>query len=161
MSHRYTAEQKQQALDVLESCGEDTALASAQTGIPAATLRRWVNQERKNRRARAQKQIERAHIQLADDAFRLSAAIGETIEGAPLNQLATALNAVIDRYLKLDEHLATCVHRPARHGNVMRVRVRNKDSIRALCQCSIEISENAHTVMLFKRGPGPNSHVRV
>lgn len=49
--------------------------------------------------------LKKIHEQLEQDALLLSQAIQTAIDGAPLNQLATALNAVLDRYLKLKEYL--------------------------------------------------------
>ncbi len=49
--------------------------------------------------------VEQLHQQLEQDALQLAQAIEAAIDGAPLNQLATALGTVVDRYLKLDEYL--------------------------------------------------------
>jgi transposase-like protein len=109
MSRRYTPEEKAEALDVLASCEGDAAQASRRTGIPAQTLRRWVKAHQEQRPDRLRSHLERAHERLAEDALRLSKAINDQIEGAPLNQLATALGAVVDRFLKLDEQIAKMV----------------------------------------------------
>lgn len=103
---RYTIDEKRRALAALAQCEGDFPQAAAQTGIRTATLKRWAKHACEHRPERVQAKIEQVCEQLADDAMRLAAAIETQIDDAPLNQLATALSAVIDRYLKLDEHLA-------------------------------------------------------
>ena len=105
MTGKYTPEEKSNALDVIAFCDGDLTEARKRTGIPVRTLRRWVSAHREQRPDRLRARIERAHEQLAEDTLRLAKAIASQIEGAPLNQLATALGAVVDRYLKLDEQL--------------------------------------------------------
>ena len=105
MTRRYTTQEKQAALRTLDSCGGDFNQAAAQTGIPARTLRKWQAQWREQRAGRLLGKIERLHEQLVDDAGQIAQAVEQAIEGAPLNQLASALGVVIDRTLKVHEHL--------------------------------------------------------
>ena len=106
MTRRYTPKEKSNALDQLASCDGDITEASKRTGIPAQTLRRWVEAQRKHRRERQWAKMERAYDKLAENAMKLTQAISEQIDDAPLNQLATTLNAVVNQFLKLDEQIA-------------------------------------------------------
>jgi transposase-like protein len=107
MVHRYTEEEKAQALAVITEREGSIPQAAVQTGISPQTLRRWWKVGQAGRRSRLQSRLERAQEKLADNALKLSAAIGNQMDDAPLSQLATALNAVINQYMKLEEHLAT------------------------------------------------------
>jgi len=120
---RYTDDQKATALKQLRT--QTIAAVSEDTDIPADTLRRWQRDHHANRAATREAQLFNLQDQLAENAQQLAQAIDAQIDSAPLNQLATALNAVIDRYLKLDEHLHTApTERVVRieyqdaHGNI-------------------------------------------
>ena len=126
MTRRYTPKEKSNALDQLASCDGDITEASKRTGIPAKTLRRWVQVHREQRPERLRSKIERAHEQLAENALQLAKAIDSQIEGAPLNQLATALSAVVNQYLKLDEQLAKMIIEN-QDGQVIRVEYKYPD----------------------------------
>lgn len=105
MSRRYTPAEKRQALAWLEANGDAYAEASAQTGIPASTLRRWHEQQLE---AQAQSDVEKLHRlrrRLIEAADQLAASLEAVIEDAPLHQRAGALGIVIDRYLRLGEVL--------------------------------------------------------
>lgn len=106
MSRRYTNEERHNALKSLDANDGDILATSEQTGIPPSTLRDWAARHREERAQRLLETIRRLHEQLAENAVNLAAAIDGAIDGAPLNQLSTALGTVIDRYLKVDEHLA-------------------------------------------------------
>jgi transposase-like protein len=107
MSRRYSYEEKRQALKCLEESGGDFRYAGQQTGIPVVTLRRWARRQREERGQRLRAEIERLHEQLVHNAVQLADLLERSIEDAPLNQVATALGGVIDRYLKIDEYLAS------------------------------------------------------
>ena len=100
---RYTPAQKREALATLQAMNGDYQQASVETGIAKDTLRRWHTEHQENRAERLQAIITQLHEQLAEDALHLAQAIDGTIDGAPLNQLASALSAVVDRYIKLNE----------------------------------------------------------
>ena len=102
---RYTDEQKATVLRQLRT--QAVHAVSAQTGIPVWTVRRWQQDHQANRAAELEVRLLNLQEQLAENAQNLALAIDASIDGAPLNQLSSALNAVIDRYLKLDEHLQT------------------------------------------------------
>lgn len=106
MSRRYTNEERHNAMKILDANDGDILATSEQTGIPVRTLRDWSVRHREERAQRLLETIRRLHEQLAENAMNLAAAIDNAVDGAPLNQLSTALGTVIDRYLKVDEHLA-------------------------------------------------------
>jgi hypothetical protein len=105
MTSRYTNAQKQQALEVLAACEGRSAQASAQTGIPESTLRYWEQVERDKRVVRLSEMVERLQEQLIENAIHLAGAMERALDGAPLNQIASALGMTVDRYLKLREHI--------------------------------------------------------
>lgn len=100
----YTLTDKIMALDALAALDGDIATCSAQNNIAKKTLRRWQREENQLRAAYAQQAIARVQQRLADKALLLVDAIDdEMIAKAPLNQITSALGALIDRYMKLDE----------------------------------------------------------
>jgi transposase-like protein len=107
MTRRYTAQEKADALKVLEANNGDFSATAKQLGISRETLQRWSLDFREQRIERVRTQITRLHEQLAENALRLAQAMEHKIDDAPLNQVATALNTTVDRYLKIDEHLRT------------------------------------------------------
>jgi hypothetical protein len=128
---RYTDEQQQAALDCLASNDGDFAQTSARTNIPERTLRKWAQgQQASLSRAAALAALRdqlaayaesiRQHSQpddvvghagtvlmlsMIDDAIRISGSMWETIDAAPLNQRASALNQLIDKILRLSKEL--------------------------------------------------------
>lgn len=107
MHHRrYTQEEKTTALNIVAETDGDERIASQQTGIPLKTIQRWVKKQKKHRRQHQWDKMERAYDTLADTTVKLSQAINQQIDSAPLNQLATTLNAVVNQFLKLDEQIA-------------------------------------------------------
>ena len=102
----YTEEDKRAALDLLHRNGGDTKATSAETGIRVPTLKKWAQSQRAQQMERLHENVQDLHLQLARNALHLAQAIDGAIDGAPLNQLATALGTVIDRFLKIEEHLS-------------------------------------------------------
>jgi transposase-like protein len=107
MTRRYTAQEKADALKVLEANNGDFSATAKQLGMNRETLQRWSLDFREQRIERVRTQITRLHEQLAENALRLAQAMEHKIDDAPLNQVATALNTTVDRYLKIDDHLST------------------------------------------------------
>jgi transposase-like protein len=122
---RYSAEDKQAALDCLAAHEGDFKQTSAALGISESTLRKWAREARvqghelgqlraglaalqdmirdeatpdESDQSRTQRKL---LLQLGQDAIRLSESIEEVIDEAPLNQRASALNQILDKYLKL------------------------------------------------------------
>lgn len=123
MSTRYTRTEKDRAQQLLVD--HSPAEVHEQTGIPVRTLQRWKAQSREQRAASLLAQIETLHAQLAANAVQLAQAIDAAADGAPLNQLSSALGTVIDRYLKIDEHLQTAVGRSGEH--IVRIEYQDPD----------------------------------
>lgn len=98
-------DEKRETLAQLVESGGDLRAVSQRTGVKVATLRRWWQQYQAERGERIAQRLGQLHEQLADDALQLAQAITGRVEDAPLNQLATALGTVLDRFLKLEEHL--------------------------------------------------------
>lgn len=105
MARRYSTEDKRAALTQLDS-GADMQSVSAQFGVRPATLRLWQQQNAEARESRLRAEICRLEERLIENTHKLLDGMDGMIENAPLNQRATALGIFIDRYLKLDEHLA-------------------------------------------------------
>jgi len=113
MSKRYTRAEKDCALDLLVDHPLKTV--SEMTGVPVPTLRNWQTQHREQRVERLLERIETLHEQLAVNAVQIARALEPKIADAPLNQLSSALGAVIDRYLKIDDYLAETLGRSGEH----------------------------------------------
>ncbi len=111
MKKRYSLEEQIAALSVLEEHGGDVVTAATSTGIPAEVLRRWHKQQADLQRDYQQQQQAQAALlmtqvqrKLAEKSLQIVDALDEEhIAKAPLNQLATALGILIDRYLKLTD----------------------------------------------------------
>lgn len=105
MGRHYTQEERDAALRAVDTHGSLSA-ASRATGIAAPTLKRWRDARDRQQATSTQAQIDAARAQLATDTLKLARAIEGAINGAPLNQLSTALGTVVDRLLKLEEYAA-------------------------------------------------------
>ena len=118
MSKRYTAEEKARALQLIDANFGNTALTSAQTGIPTRTLNGWRRAAQPPEQERQQQQqspvlreesildqrIERLRQlceQLIRQASRLADSLDQGIDEATLSQRATALNQVLTTTVKL------------------------------------------------------------
>lgn len=107
MARVYTLHDKIAALDQIAL--EGLSATSAHLKIPLAHLRRWQKdalplrrQMADEQRQRAEMAIVKAQMAMAEASVRLVSAIDEErIAKAPLNQIASALGVVVDRYLKL------------------------------------------------------------
>jgi hypothetical protein len=107
MARLYTLQDKIAALDQIAL--EGFSGASARLNIPISHLRRWQKEALPLRRQMADEQKQRAEtaivkaqMAMAEASVRLISAIDEErIAKAPLNQIASALGVVVDRYLKL------------------------------------------------------------
>ena len=105
MPKRYTPDEKSDALGQLSANNGDLTYTSTETGIPPETLRRWWKQQQAQPEQQLQQKLTHLRQQLVENALMLAEAMEDKIENAPLNQLASAMGTVLDRYLKLDEHL--------------------------------------------------------
>lgn len=104
MAQNYSLSDKITALDALAAHNDDFDAASDACGVSIKTLRKWQQQEAALRQQQAQQSILIARQQMADKALLLVQAIDEDIVAkAPLNQIASALGVLVDRYLKLED----------------------------------------------------------
>lgn len=105
----YRLEDKVAALDALLAANDDIALAATQSGVSPKSLRAWARDSDALRRAhqeemsrQAAHKMARAQLALADKTLELITAMdSDRIAAAPLNQLSSALGAVVDRYLRI------------------------------------------------------------
>lgn len=102
---KYSAAEKQRALDTLQQYSSMRAAARA-LDIPFYTLKEWRKQARVQQAEQELKTLHALRRRLAESALRLAESLDEMIEGAPLNQRASALGLIFDRYFKLDQHLS-------------------------------------------------------
>jgi hypothetical protein len=107
MARIYSLQEKITALDQIAV--ESRTTVSARLDIPISRLRWWERdapllrqQYAEEQQLRAASCIAQAQISLAEASVRLVKALDEDrIAKAPLNQIASALGVVVDRYLKL------------------------------------------------------------
>lgn len=102
---RYTQQQKSDALRQLRLCDNDFAQASTQTGIPTDTLRTWHARHQSERAERLLARLHQLEEDLIENTLRLMESLEQVIQNAPLNQRTSAIGTLIDRYLKVNEHL--------------------------------------------------------
>lgn len=113
MARRYTLDTKIDALNKLDACDGDVLAISEDMEIPASTLTQWRSKESDLRRTHHQKQQRlvarqktELQMQMIDRGLAIVAQMDdETLASAPLNQLATTLNALVSNALKLEEVL--------------------------------------------------------
>lgn len=111
MARRYTLDTKIHALNLLDEYDDDLVIVSQELNIPAMILNRWRIKEDDLRRDHQQKlrsQFVRLKAELQVEMLERGKKIiacmdDETLEKAPLNQLATALGSLVNHALKLDE----------------------------------------------------------
>ncbi len=111
MANRYHLDEKIKALNAIDQNDGDVRPFSNDNHIPARTLRNWLQDERELRRqyrARRQRHAQR----LAEDMLMNMLERGQAIlarmddkklDKAPLNQLASALGALLSNAMKLEE----------------------------------------------------------
>ncbi len=101
MSRRYTPEEKQNTLSALRANNGDISLTSAQTDVPAATLRAWERKEREQAPQRKADMVQQLQMMLLKTSIRI---LGEPNlrKHAPLNHRASAVGVYVDRFLKLE-----------------------------------------------------------
>jgi len=107
MARIYSLHEKITAIDLMAA--DSLTDVSARLDIPISHLRRWRKEALFLRRQMAEEQKQRAatciaqaQIAMAEVSVRLLQALDEErIAKAPLNQVASALGVVVDRYLKL------------------------------------------------------------
>jgi hypothetical protein len=107
MARIYSLQEKIAALD--QMAVESRTAVSARLDIPLSQLRWWLRdapllrqQYAEEQQQRATTCIAQAQIAMAEASLRLVQALDEErIAKAPLNQIASALGVVVDRYLKL------------------------------------------------------------
>ena len=111
MARRYSLDAKVNALNQLEDNGGDVLLTSQWLDIPANTIRYWRENEaalRHSHRQRQQMQMTRLRANLQLQMLeRAQTVLGlmnpETLAGAPVNQLVSALGSLVSHALKLEE----------------------------------------------------------
>ena len=111
MTRRYSLNSKIDALNQIDHFDGDVALVSNAAAIPSRTLQNWLRQEDDLRRRYRQRQIrqrERLKVNLQLEMLERGKSIlaqmdDETLEKAPLNQLAAALSSLVSQALKLEE----------------------------------------------------------
>lgn len=111
MSRKYSLDTKIMALNQIDRHDGDVALVSDLLEIPEGTLRGWQGGEddlRGKFRQRQQRQRDRLTVELQLGMLERAQAIlrqldEETLAKAPLNQLASALGALVNQALKLEE----------------------------------------------------------
>ena len=105
MGKRYTKDEKIRALDSLQVNGGDLHKTASETGVPFVTLRGWQRKLQAQQERQELEMLQKLRRRLLESAVRLADRVNETVLEAPLNQCATALSAVIDRFMKLEEFL--------------------------------------------------------
>ena len=111
MANRYHLDLKIKALNEIASNDGDVSLVSRNSKIPARTLRDWLRDERElrrqyqaRRRREAQRRVDDLQLAMLERVEKiLSRMNDETLDKAPLNQLASALGALVGNALKLEE----------------------------------------------------------
>ncbi len=111
MNRRYSIDTKIDALNLIDEHDGNVTPISESLEIPLGTLHGWLRNEatlRKKHSLRRQRQSERLTVSLQLEMLERSKAIlkqmnNETLEKAPLNQLASALGSLISHALKLEE----------------------------------------------------------
>ncbi len=111
MARRYTLDTKIHALNLLDEYDDDLVVVSQELNIPAMILNRWRAKEddlRQDYQRKLHDQFVRLKAELQVDMLErgkkiISCMDDETLEKAPLNQLATALGSLVNHALKLDE----------------------------------------------------------
>lgn len=104
-------EVKIDALNRLNRHEGDVQLTSKEAGIPERTLREWRRDEKELRRVYRQRQKQRLgwlkfdlSVKMLEQGQDILARMdGETLDKAPLSQLASALSALVSHALKLEE----------------------------------------------------------
>ena len=111
MARRYTLDTKIHALNQLDMHDGDLGNVSKELNIPTTTLSEWRRKEsdlRQDHRHKLERRFMRLkaelQVQMLDRGMKIVACMDdETLEKAPLNQLATALGSLVNHALKLDE----------------------------------------------------------
>ena len=111
MARTYRLDAKINALNQLDENEGDVALTSKALGIPARTLRDWRRKEtdlRRRHRQRQRRHLARlkldVQVRMLERGQALLARMNdETLTKAPLNQLASALGALVNHALRLEE----------------------------------------------------------
>lgn len=111
MARKYALDTKIDALNQIDQNDGDVAVVSDMLEIPERTLRGWQGAEsdlRSRQRNRQRRQRERLTVELQLGMLERGRAIlqqmdAETLDKAPLNQLASALGALVNHALKLEE----------------------------------------------------------
>lgn len=113
MARRYTLDTKIDALNQLDQLDGDILLGSETLKIPVGTLRDWLRHEddlRRSHRDKQERHLSRLKAELQTTMLEKGLDIvarmdDETLDKAPLNQLATALGALVNHALKLEEDI--------------------------------------------------------
>ena len=110
MVRHYPLDTKIHAMNLLETY-DDLVTVSQELNIPAVVLNTWRKEEadlRQNYQQKLQRQFVRLkaelQVEMLERGMKVVACMDdETLENAPLNQLATTLSALVNQALKLDE----------------------------------------------------------
>ena len=119
MARRYHLDKKIEALNFIDENDGDVGAASVVLEIPDRTLRGWQQEEDELRRAydkrqrvRHERMIAEIYTRMLERGQAILARMDESrLEKAPLNQLATALNSLVNNALKLEEEMEA-IHEP-------------------------------------------------
>lgn len=111
MPRQYSLKEKVDALNAIDDCDGNVRLTAKNLEIPYETLKSWRGQSgdlRKQYRKKLFGQFEalkvELHVQMLARGLKIVEAMSaETIQNAPLSQLGTALNTLVNYALKLEE----------------------------------------------------------
>jgi len=102
---RYTPQQRADALRQLRANDNNIHTVSIKTGIHEKTLRKWRYQHESERAERLLARLQQLEEDLLENTLQIVESLNDVIENAPLNQRTSAIGALVDRYLKVNEHL--------------------------------------------------------
>ena len=102
---RYTPQQRADALRQLRANDNNINAVSEKTGIHVKTLRKWRYQHESERAERLLTRLQQLEEDLIENTLQIVESLNDVIENAPLNQRTSAIGTLVDRYLKVNEHL--------------------------------------------------------
>lgn len=115
--HRYTTDEKADALACLELNGGDVVRTAAETGVPERTLYTWRRQfEEKNQRQQSpppplpkfENDLDAMKFlreQIVQELLNIARSFGAEADRSSPRQRALVLSQLLDRLMKLDAHL--------------------------------------------------------
>jgi transposase-like protein len=105
MTQRYSDDDRMDAMERLRINGGDVAKTSAETGFSQHTLRKWLRLQIIAEEVDQQAVIRGVRQEIMREALDLIAILSQKKTEASFNQLATALNQLLDKFIKLAEQL--------------------------------------------------------